>query len=122
MEWIIVLYNYQPGGGSKYLKNFSGIILCDGYQCYNKVEDITLVCCLAHCHKKFLEAIPANRLKNLKLLDINSKKTIHEPEIFELQDNEKKIPAKIGLAHCNKLFIIERQLKDLPPDKRMIKR
>lgn len=40
----------------------------------------------------------------------------------ELQDNEKKIPAEIGLAYCNKFFFIERQLKDLSPDERMMKR
>ena len=90
------------------------MIQCDGYQGYNKVEDVTLVCCLAHCRRKFFEAIPANRRKNLKLLDINSEETIQEPKISELQDNEKKIPAEIGLAYCNKFFFIERQLKDLP--------
>ena len=55
-------------------------------------------------------------------MDINSEETIQEPEISELQDNEKKIPAEIGLAYCNKFFFIERQLKDLPPDERMMNR
>jgi len=122
----IVLYDYQPGRGGKYpksfLEGFSGMIQCDGYQGYNKVEDVTLVCCLAHCRRKFFEAIPASRRKNLKLLDINSEETIQEPKISELQDNEKKTPAEIGLAYCNKFFFIERQLKDLPPDERMMKR
>lgn len=32
------------------------------------------------------------------------------------------IPAEIGLAYCNKLFFIERGLKNLPPDERRAKR
>jgi transposase len=93
----IVLYDYQPGrAGShpqQFLEGFNGLLQCDGYQGYNKVDDVILVCCLAHCRRKFYEAIPAGRRKKIKLL-----------------------------AYCNKLFFIERELKDLPADNRKAKR
>ena len=41
---------------------------------YNKVESVTLVCYLAHARRKFFEAIPAEKRKNLKLLDIDCEK------------------------------------------------
>ena len=63
----IVLYEYQPGRGGVYsqqfLKGFQGMIQCDGYQGYNKVEDVLLACCMAHCRRKFFEALPAERKK-----------------------------------------------------------
>lgn len=52
----IVLYNYVEGRAGKYardfLEGFSGLLQCDGYQGYNKVLDVILVCCLAHCRRK----------------------------------------------------------------------
>jgi transposase len=122
----IVLYDYQPGRGGKYpqsfLEGFTGLFQCDGYQGYNKVEDVILVCCLAHCRRKFYEAVPAERRKKMKLLDIQSAEAIPEPIIPEAEDLPKLIPAEVGLAYCNKLFFIERQLKDLPADDRKERR
>ena len=64
----IVMYEYQPGRGGKYpkhfLEGFQGLLQCDGYQGYNKVEDVLLVCCMAHCRRKFYEALPAERKKS----------------------------------------------------------
>ncbi|MEG0370063.1 MAG: IS66 family transposase [Hungatella sp.] len=122
----IVLYDYAEGRSGKYagdfLKGFIGLIQCDGYQGYNKVADVTLACCLAHCRRKFYEAIPAGHRKNIKLLDINSETWIEDPMIPEANEWEKIIPAEIGLSYCNKLFYIERELKDLPADERKAKR
>jgi transposase len=68
----IVLYDYQPGrAGShpqQFLEGFNGLLQCDGYQGYNKVDDVILVCCLAHCRRKFYKPIPAGRRKKIKLL------------------------------------------------------
>lgn len=123
----IVLYEYQPGRKGEYardfLEGFSGILECDGYTGYNSVENVTLVCCLAHCRRYFFEAIPASRRKKIKLLDINS------PEEISLQDADPErakademLPAEIGLHYCNRLFRIERTLKDLSAEKRKEKR
>lgn len=122
----IVLYDYQPGRGGKYprafLEGFNGMLQCDGYQGYNKVEDVMLVCCLAHCRRKFYEAVPAGRRKKQKLLDINSEEAIKEPVLPEGEGIPEMIPAEIGLAYCNKLFFIERGLKKLPAEERKTKR
>lgn len=122
----IVMYDYQPGRGGNYardfLEGFTGLLQCDGYQGYNKVEDVILVCCLAHCRRKFYEAIPAERRRKLKLLDIQSAEMLQEPIIPEETEIPKLIPAEIGLAYCNKLFFIERELRDLPAETRKAKR
>ena len=122
----VVLYDYQPGRGGKYprdfLEGFTGLLQSDGYQGYNKVEDVRLVCCLAHCRRKFYEAVPAARRKKLKLLDINSEEAIKEPVLPDGKDIPKMIPAEVGLAYCNKLFFIERRLKGLPAEERKAKR
>lgn len=122
----IILYEYQPGRSGQYpksfLEGFSGMIQCDGYQGYNKVDDVTLVCCLAHCRRKFFEALPSNYRKKRKLLDINSAEAIQDPDIPDKKDNDRIIPAEVGLAYCNKLFFIERQIKDLPAEERKLQR
>lgn len=121
----IVLYEYQPGRGGKhpqeFLAGFHGLLQCDGYQGYNKVEDVLLVVCMAHCRRKFYEALPADKKKSLKLLDINSPEAIKEP-IIPMEELDQYIPAEIGVAYCNKLFYLEREFKDLTADERKAKR
>lgn len=86
------------------------------------VLNITFVCCLAHCRRKFYEAIPVGRRKKIKLLDINSETWLDDPVIPDESAQEKMIPAEVGLSYCNKLFYIERELKELPADERKAKR
>ena len=122
----VILYDYAEGRAGKYardfLEGFTGLLQCDGYQGYNKVADVILVCCLAHCRRKFYEAVPTGKRKILKLLDINSETWIDDPDLPNEEEQEKMIPAEIGLSYCNKLFYIERKLKDLPADERKTKR
>ena len=121
----IIMYEYQPGRcgchPQTFLKDFHGLLQCDGYQGYNKVEDVILVCCMAHCRRKFYEALPAERKKTLKLLDINSSEALKEPEIPE-ENLDKYIPAEVGVAYCNKLFYLEREFKELSVEDRKSKR
>jgi len=121
----IILYEYQPGRAGEYpkqfLEGFSGLLQCDGYQGYNKVDDVLLVCCSAHARRKFYEALPAGKKKTVKLLDINSPEAIKDPEIPQ-EDLDRYIPAEIGVAYFNKLFYLERQFKDLDPETRKTKR
>lgn len=122
----IVLYDYQPGRAGKYaqqfLDGFTGMLQCDGYQGYNKVDNVLLICCLAHCRRKFYEAVPSERRKKLKLLDINSAEELKEPVIPKEEELSSMIPAEVGLAYCNKLFFIEKGLRDLSPEERKNKR
>lgn len=119
----IILYEYQPGrqGGyaRDFLEGFHGLLSCDGYTGYNSVENVTLVCCLAHCRRYFFEAVPAARRKKIKLLDINSEEEIPEEAADPERAIEKnKIPAEIGLSYCNRLFRTERRLKEMDAEER----
>ena len=122
----IVMYEYQPGRGGKYpksfLEGFSGLLQCDGYQGYNSVEDVVLVCCLAHCRRKFYEALSADQKKKHKLLDISSAEAIKEPVLPAKEEWGNMIPAEVGLVYCNALFYIERQIKEMSPEERKEKR
>lgn len=93
----IALYNYTPGRGSEYaqefMKGFSGYLHCDGYQAYKTLPDVTTVGCWAHARRKFHDAI-----------DSLSK------------EQQKETKAQIGLAYCNEIFKIERDIKDLSPE------
>lgn len=118
----IVLYEYQPGRKGEYpkafLDGFSGFVHCDGYSAYNKLESVILVCCLAHVRRKFFEAIPPERRKKLKLLDVNSQEEISITEEISVLKEKKKLPAEICFAYCNKLFLLERNYKGMDPEKR----
>lgn len=97
------LYNYRPGRhaihAQDFLNGFSGYLHCDGYQAYKKLDNVILVQCLAHSRRKFNEA-----LKCLK------------------EEERKESKAAIGLAYCNKLFEIERNINELQPKEKYIKR
>ena len=101
-----------------FLEGFRGLVQCDGYQGYNKLEDVILVCCIAHARRKFFEAVPAARRKRLKLLDINSDEAIEDINLPDEEEAKQLLPAEIGLLYCNKLFYLERTLKDLNPEER----
>lgn len=97
------LYDYRRSRNAKYaeefLEGFSGYLHCDGYQAYKGLKNVTLVQCWAHSGRKFDEALTC--LKT---------------------EDRKDSKAAIGLAYCDKLFKIERDIKDLPPDEKYIKR
>lgn len=99
-------------------KEFHGMVQCDGYQGYNRLEDVILVCCLAHARRKFFEAVPAARRKKLKLLDVNSDEAIEDTGLPDEEKLEQLLPAEIGLLYCNKLFYLERTLKELEAEER----
>ncbi len=97
----IVLYDYQTTRASKhprrFLSGFKGYLHVDGYAGYNALQpDITLVGCWAHARRKFDEA--------LKALPLDKRKS--------------PVAAKEGLAFCNKLFTIERDLKSVTFEER----
>lgn len=68
----------------------------DGYAGYNVLPDVKLVGCWAHARRKFTEALQAL------------------PE----SASTSTVKAKDGLAYCNKLFEIERKLKDASLEER----
>ncbi|CAB3395977.1 transposase [Kyrpidia spormannii] len=100
----IVLYEYQRTRAAEhpkaFLNGFKGYLHVDGYAGYNGLADVTLVGCWAHARRKFDEA-----LKSLPA----SKRSA-------------PVAAKEGLAYCNRLFAIERDLKELTPEERYRRR
>jgi transposase len=96
----IILYEYQPTRGGQhpkeFLSGFKGYLNVDGYAGYNVLTGVTLVGCWAHARRKFDEALKA------------------------LPDSKRSVavPAKEGLEFCNRLFAIERELKEDTPEKR----
>jgi len=100
----IVLYDYQTTRASKhpisFLLGFKGYIHTDGYSGYNQLPGVTLVHCWAHARRKFMEALKA----------------------LPPEHKDKPVAASVGLEYCNRLFAIERQLKDVADEERYAKR
>lgn len=96
----IVLYDYQTTRASKhprqFLSGFKGYVHVDGYAGYNGLPDVTLVGCWAHARRKFDEALKA----------------------LPAEQRNAPVAAKEGLAFCNQLFAIERELQDTTPPER----
>lgn len=101
-EKPVILYDYQPSRNGDhavtFLKDFKGYVHSDGYSGYNKLTGITRCGCWAHLRRKFIEAIPQKK------------------------GTETLTNAEIGRNYCDQLFMIERDLKDLSPEERRIKR
>lgn len=100
----IFLYEYQPSRSRKhpenFLKGFKGFLQTDGYARYNGVPDVIQVGCLAHGWRGFTDV--------LKALPKDATTT--------------KTTAEEGLEFFNKLFNIEKTLKDLNQEERYEKR
>ena len=96
------------------------MIQCDGYAAYGCIEDVILICCLAHARRKFFDAVPKGRQKRIRLLDINSEQVLDEP--ISTEEDENLLPAEKGVAFCNRLFFKERLYKELSPEERKAKR
>lgn len=96
----IVLYDYRTTRASKhpqsFLSGFNGYLHVDGYSGYNGLPDIILVGCWAHARRKFDEALKA----------------------LPSEQRNADVAAKQGLEFCNRLFAIERKIKDDTPDER----
>lgn len=89
----IILYDYQKTRSSScprdFLKGFSGYLQTDGYNGYNKVENVKRLYCLAHIRRKYYDIIV-----NLD------------------QQTLKDSRAVIGFNYCSKLYNIEKDLRE----------
>lgn len=89
----IVLYDYQTTRAGKhparYLSGYKGYLQVDGYAGYNQLTDVTLVGCWAHARRKYTDALKA----------------------LPPSAQSAEGTAKEGLAFCNQLYAIERELK-----------
>ena len=98
----IKLYDYtqtrKGQNAADFLAGFNGYLVCDGYDGYNKLSDVTRCGCWAHARRKFFEALP------------------------EDESIRKTSKAKVGLDMIDKIFALEREFKDLSPDERQKQR
>lgn len=94
----IRIFEYQSGraglNAANFLDGYKGYLHTDGYKGYDKVKDITRCLCWSHARRYFADALPK-----------------------DIKSSEATLP-KQGLAYCNKLFEIEKGLKELSPEDR----
>lgn len=97
-----ILFEYQPtrhGDHAKeFLGDYSGYLVCDGYDGYNKVTSAARCGCLAHVRRKFVDALPSNK------------------------DMLPTSKAAVGVDYCNRLFSLEEQFAELSPEERHAQR
>lgn len=99
-EPAIVLYDYQTTRANKhplrFLEGFEGYLHVDGYAGYNSLPGITLVGCWAHARRQFDEALKA----------------------LPKEKQNADVAARHGLEFCNRLFALERELKNVSDEER----
>ncbi len=97
----MVLYEYQKTREGEhahcFLAGFKGYLTVDGYAGYHGMPDVTLAGCWAHARRKWMEALNAL-----------PKEARDGPSI-----------ARDGLQFCNRLYDVERNLREATPDERL---
>ncbi|MGN9227021.1 IS66 family transposase [Catenibacterium mitsuokai] len=92
----IRIFEYKPDrkaeNPQKFLENFSGTLISDGYGGYNNIEGVVNAYCWAHARRKFYEALPA-----------------------DMKDASDTL-AYTGLKKIAKLFAIEKEIDTFPPE------
>ena len=94
-----ILFEYRPtrngDHAAKFLGGFAGYLVCDGYDGYNKVGNVTRCGCWAHVRRKFVEALPTDK----ELLPTSQ--------------------AAVGVEWCNRIFLLERGFAKLSAEERL---
>lgn len=106
-ECQIVLYEYQKTRNAshprKFLKDFSGVCVTDGYQVYHTIEgereDLRIAGCWSHARRRFDEAVKALP-----------------------KQKQKDSRAYLALTMIQAIYREEKQLKDLPAGERKNRR
>lgn len=100
----IVLYEYQPTRNAshprKFLRNFQGICVTDGYQVYHTIEkereDLRVAGCWAHARRRYDEAVKALP-----------------------KASQKNALAYLALKQIQAIYREENKLCDMPPEERL---
>jgi transposase len=86
-----ILFEYSPTrsgeNAKRFLEGYAGYLVCDGYDGYHKLTDMTRCGCWALARRKFAEALPTD-----KALLTNS-------------------AATKGVELCNEIFLLEREFE-----------
>ena len=95
----IRIFEYKPDrkaeNPQKFLENFSGTLISDGYGGYNNIAGAVNAYCWAHARRKFYEALPA-----------------------DMKDASDTL-AYTGLKKIAKLFAIEKEIDTFPPEEKV---
>ena len=88
---ILFEYTLTRNGdnAAKFLEGYTGCVVCDGYDAYNKLIAVTRCGCWAHARRKFVEALPT------------------DPEQLAKAASTK------GVEFCNQIFRLERAFEGL---------
>lgn len=96
-----ILFEYTPtrrgDNAEKFLRGYSGYLVCDGYDGYNKLTEARRCGCFAHARRKFVEALPTDKTA---LASSASAK---------------------GVELCNEIFLLERGFEGKDSEGRKIK-
>ena len=94
-----ILFEYQPTRNGdhavRFLGDYRGYLVCDGYDGYNKLKNAVRCGCFAHVRRKFVDALPPD----LELLSTSQ--------------------AAKEVEYCNRIYSMERQFAEYPPEERM---
>ena len=101
----VVIFEYNPSRGaevpSRLLDGFNGTLQADGYAGYNSVcesNGITRIGCWDHARRKFVDAVKAMPAKEKR--------------------SNKVSKADVALSKIRKLYVIEKEIKNLTPEER----
>lgn len=90
---FMALFEYTPTRSGenavRFLSEYSGYLVCDGYDGYNKLKNVKRCGCWAHARRKFVEALP------------NDKELLPTSQ------------AARGVGYINRIYEIERSLGNL---------
>lgn len=99
-----VIFNYSRSRSGetaqKFLKNYEGILVTDGYVGYNNLENINRAECWAHTRRYFYESVPLDE----------HKKMVETSAGYQ------------GVKYIDELFKIERVIETLSPDEKVAQR
>ena len=94
----IIVFEYQPTRSGKHPRNFlrdySGYMLCDGFDAYNAVEGAKRCGCWTHTRRKFVECLPKD-------------KALHETSV-----------AAKAVGFCDRIYHEENLLENMTAEER----
>ena len=92
----VILFEYTPtrngDNAARFLGSYTGYVVCDGFDGYNKLKSVTRCGCWAHARRKFADALPNKK---------------------EIQPDSAAVK---GVEFCNRIFELEREYDGLCPE------
>lgn len=97
----IIMYRYSETrageNARRFLEDYDGYLMCDGYSGYNKIKTAKRCSCWAHARRYLVEAVPQGK------------------------ENDITEPAVQGITYIDKLFRLEKQIRQRHQDPDAVK-